>query len=183
MALQLRNQGMTEAGNLGAFHNAAQNQGAEQYLKKYGYDSSKDATLGAAGIQAGASMSNNAANNALLQRQQQFNELTKMGQYGQSGQMLPNFGISQGNMGNYGTGDLVGAQQKQYQDAVAASQAKSAGGLGGMLPMIGQVAGTMFGGPLGGMAGSALGGMLGGGGGGIGYGMASPEFAGANLPY
>jgi hypothetical protein len=61
-------------------------------------------------------------------------------------------------MGQYGAGDLVSAQQKQFQDAQAASQ----GGLGGMLPAIGGMAGTFFG-PLGTMAGSALGSYLGGG--------------------
>jgi hypothetical protein len=65
LALALRNQGVLEAGNLGAFHNAAQSQGAEQYLKKYGVDSSRSAQLGAAGISAGASMANAAANNQL----------------------------------------------------------------------------------------------------------------------
>jgi hypothetical protein len=152
MALQLRNQGMTEAGNLGAFHNAAQDQGAKQWLQKYGYDSSKDATLGAAGISAGASMSNAqlAADNA--NRAEQFNELYKMGQFGQSGQMIPQFGTSQGNMGNYGTGNLVGAEQAQYQDAAQAAQNK-----GGMLPAIAGLAGTYFGGPLLGAAGKGLG--------------------------
>jgi hypothetical protein len=152
MALQLRNQGMTEAGNLGAFHNAAQDQGAKQWLQKYGYDSSKDATLGAAGINAGASMSNAQLQADAANRQESFNELLKMGQFGQSGQMIPQFGTSQGNMGSYGTGNLVGAEQQQYQNAAQAAQNK-----GGMLPALAGMAGTYFGGPLLGAAGKGLG--------------------------
>jgi hypothetical protein len=122
MALQLRNQGVTEAGNLGAFHNAAQGQGADQWLKKYGYDTSKDATLGAAGIQAGASMSNNAANNALGLRQQEYLESTGFGK--PAGEMLPQFGIDQGNVGKYDAPDVYGATQAQYEDELARYKAK-----------------------------------------------------------
>jgi hypothetical protein len=160
MALALRNQGMTEAGNLGAFHNAAQNQGANQFLTARGQDTGLQGQLGAASINAGASMANAKMANDLGLRNEQFNELTKLGAIGQGGQMIPQFGISQGNMGQYGTGDLVGAESKQYANAAAAAAAKGQGGLAGMIPGALGLAGTYFGGPLLGMAGSALGNKL-----------------------
>ena len=122
MALQLRNQGITEAGNLGAFHNAAQGQRADQYLRDLTSKRAADATMGAAGISAGASMSNNAANNALALRQQQYLEATGMGKQAQD--FLPQFGISQGNVGAYKPADIYGATQQQYEDELARYQAK-----------------------------------------------------------
>jgi hypothetical protein len=162
MALQLRNQGVTEAGNLGAFHNAAQGQGADQWLKKYGYDTSKDATLGAAGISAGASMANNAANNAIALRQQEYLESTGLGKSAQ--EYLPQFGIDQGNVGKYDPADVYGAGLEQYKDQVerANAAAKKKGGiLGSVLGIAGGLAGNYLAPGIGGTLGAKLGSSLG----------------------
>jgi hypothetical protein len=109
----LRNQGVTEAGNLGAFHNAAQAQKAGQYLTDLGQQRQMSTTLGAAGISAGASMANNQADNALRQRAQEYAEATGFGKPAQ--EFLPQFGISQGNVGAYKPGDIQGAELAQYR--------------------------------------------------------------------
>jgi hypothetical protein len=159
MALQLRNQGVTEAGNLGAFHNAAQGQGADQWLKKYGYDTGLQGQLGAAGIAAGASMSNNAADNELRLRQQMYQEATGFGNPAQ--QFLPQFGIDQGNVKTWAPEDVYGATQQQFDNAAAAKKAKKPGLLGSLLPIAGGIAGSFFGNPaLGSMLGSAASGGL-----------------------
>jgi len=160
MALDLRNQGMSEEQAKFTAHNFAQNQRASQLLNDITSKRSLEGTKYGADASAGASMSNAALANQLGTRNAAFNEAMQMAQFGKGGQMLPQFGISQGNMGQYGTGDLVGAQQKQYQDQVAAAQAKSQSGLGGMVPGLMGLAGTYFGGPLLGQAAGALGGKL-----------------------
>lgn len=156
MALQLRNQGITEAGNLGTFHNAAQAQKAGQYLTDLGQQRQMSTTLGAAGISAGASMANAQLANALAQRQQEYTELTGMGKQAQD--FLPQFGISQGNVQSYKPADVYGATQAQYEDELARAKAKKPGLLGQLLPIAGSIGGSFAGG-----YGGALGKRLGGG--------------------
>jgi hypothetical protein len=142
LALALRNQGITEAGNLGAFHNAAQGQGANQWLTQHGQDTSANAQIQSAGIGAAAASQRAQMENELATRAQQFNELMGMGKFGQSGQMIPQFGISQGNLQPYGTGNAVGAASNDYQNQMAQYNARKNSGLGGMLPGIGSFVGN-----------------------------------------
>lgn len=165
MILQLRNQGVTEANNLGAFHNASQGQRAGQLLTDQGQQRQLAGTLGAASASAGASMHNAELANQLGTRSQAFNELLQMGKFGQSGQEIPQFQTSQGNMKSYESPDLLGAEQKSYADAIDRANAAKAkkGGIGSAL---GSLAGAGIGNYLlpgiGGTLGSKLGGSLGG---------------------
>ena len=101
------------------------------------------------------------------QRQQQWAEL--MGYNALSSPESANFGIGQGNMGSYGTGDMSAAALKEYQAALDAANAAKAGnaglggGIGGMIggwlgnsvfPGIGGALGAKLGGGLGGSIGS-----------------------------
>ena len=160
MALELRNQGLSEEQIKGVFHNQAQNQRASQLLNDVTSKRSLEGQLGAANAAAGASMSNAALANQLGTRNAAFNEAMTMAQFGKGGQMIPQFGINQGNLGSYGAGDMVGTENKDYQNQVAYQNAKSQSGLGGMVPGLMGLAGTYFGGPLLGQAAGALGGKL-----------------------
>ena len=156
MILQLRNQGKSETDTLGAFHNAAQGQGAGQWLTQHGQDTAANAQITSAGI--GASASREAAQLAHEDRarQQQWAEL--MGYHSLSSPESANFGIGQGNMGVYGTGDEVGAAQRTYQAQLDAANAKNAKGAG-----IGSMVGTLAGAGLGYMGGGFYGAGIGAG--------------------
>lgn len=152
MMLQLRNQGVNEAGNLGGFHNAAQAQGANQWLTQHGQDTAANAQIQSAGIGAGAHMESARMRDALDTRIQKFNEIMGMGKGAQS--FLPQFDTGQGNLNPYKPGDIQGAAETEFRGA--ASQPKKQGFLKKMLPVLGTVGGSFFG-PWGAAAGSALG--------------------------
>ena len=163
MILQLRNQGKSEADSMGAFHNAAQGQGAGQWLTQHGQDTAANAQITSAGI--GASAASQAAQLAHEDRarQQQWAEL--MGYHDLSQPTNANFGIGQGNMGVYGTGDMTGAANAEYKaqlDAANAAKAGNAGLGGGIGGMIGGWLGNSVFPGIGGTLGSKIGGGLGG---------------------
>jgi hypothetical protein len=163
MILQLRNQGKSEADSMGAFHNAAQGQGAGQWLTQHGQDTAANAQITSAGI--GASASREAAQLAHedRSRQQQWAEL--MGYHDLSQPTNANFGIGQGNMGKYDTGDMTGAANAEHKaqlDAANAAKAGSAGLGGGIGGVIGGWLGNSVFPGIGGTLGSKIGGGLGG---------------------
>ena len=163
MILQLRNQGVTEANNLGGFHNAAQGQRAGQLLTDQGQQRQLQGTL--AGVNASSQASQLAHEDR--SRQQQWAEL--MGYHDLSQPTNANFGIGQGNMGKYDTGDMMGAAGKEYSaqlDAANAGKAGNAGMLGALGGIAGGAIGNTFfpriGGALGSQLGQGLGGAIGG---------------------
>jgi hypothetical protein len=163
MILQLRNQGKSEADSMGAFHNAAQGQGAGQWLTQHGQDTAANAQITSAGI--GASASREAAQLAHEDRarQQQWAEL--MGYHDLSQPTNANFGIGQGNMGKYDTGDMTGAANAEHKaqlDAANAAKAGNAGLGGGIGGVIGGWLGNSVFPGIGGTLGSKIGGGLGG---------------------
>ena len=160
MILQLRNQGKSEADSMGAFHNAAQGQGAGQWLTQHGQDTSANAQIQSANIGAGASMYGANLASQDRQRQQQWAEL--MGYNTMSQPNDANFQIGQGNLGIYGTGDMVGAAGREYAAALDAANAKNAKGAG-IGSAVGSIAGGLAGNFLVPGIGGALGAKLGGG--------------------
>jgi hypothetical protein len=167
MILQLRNQGKSEADSMGAFHNAAQGQGAGQWLTQHGQDQAAHAQITSAGLSAGAASQAAQLAHEDRSRQQQWAEL--MGYHSLSQPDSANFGIGQGNMGSYNTGDMMGAAQKGYAaqlDAANAARAGNAGLGGGIGGMIGGWLGNSvfpgIGGTLGSQLGKGLGGSIGG---------------------
>jgi hypothetical protein len=89
-------------------------------------------------------MANNAADNELRLRQQMFNEATGFGHPAQ--EYLPQFGIDQGNVGQYKAPDIYGATQQTYEDELARAKAKKPGLFQQLLPVAGSIAGSYFGG-------------------------------------
>lgn len=147
LALALRNQGITEAGNQGAFHNAAQAQRAGEILT----DTGQRRGVEQANIGANASMSNAATAAAAQQniaqgrlgldtRNEAFNELMGMNSAGKP--MLPQFGTSQGNMTPYSAPNYLGATTNNYSNELAGYNASKNSGLMGMLPGVGSFLGS-----------------------------------------
>ena len=166
MILQLRNQGKSEADSMGAFHNAAQGQGAGQWLTQHGQDQAAHAQITSAGLSAGAASQAAQLAHEDRSRQQQWAEL--MGYSSLSQPDSANFGIGQGNMGSYNTGDMMGAAGKEYAAALDAANAKNAGnaGLGNALGSLagaglGYLGGGFYGAGIGSKIGGAAGGSLG----------------------
>ena len=163
MILQLRNQGKSEVDTLGAFHNAAQGQGAGQWLTQHGQETAANAQIQSASIGASTASASAQLAHEDRSRAQQWAEL--MGYNSLSQPDSANFNIGQGNMGAYNTGDAVGAAQKGYQAQLDAANAKNAGraGIGsGIGTIAGGVLGAYFGGPMGASVGAKIGGAAGG---------------------
>lgn len=167
MGLALRGQGKSEVDTQGTFHNAAQDQRAQQLLEDIGQQRAANAQTTSAGINASASSANAAlANQAAMARlgldtrKQQFDEIT--GLAGGANQFLPKFTTSQGNMGDYSAPDIYGATKDQYAadlDRYNASRAKS----GGIMSAIGGIGGAVLGNTIAPGIGTTLGAKLGSG--------------------
>lgn len=159
MQLALRNQGVTEAGNLGAFHNASQAQRAGQLLTDTGQQRTLQGSLANANANvtsAGIGAASAANRLALDQRAQEYNEATGMGKSANA--FLPQFGIQQGNMPNYAAAPTYNATQNQYTDALAQFNANKGSGLSSMIPSIGSWLGnSTFGKAVPGMIANAVG--------------------------